>query len=80
METRNHRRYARHLSVCILDVEREDRTWHWTQPRSRYHCASRGNSQMLKVMKDYVIPHTYVDAFLCIYHCLEVLKDRAKAA
>ena len=38
----------------ILDVERGDRTW----PRSRYHYAARGNSQMLKVMKDYVIPHS----------------------
>ena len=38
----------------ILDVEHGDRTW----PRSRYHYATRGNSQMLKVMKDYVIPNT----------------------
>ena len=47
----------------ILDVERGDRTW----PRSRYHYAARGNSQMLKVMKDYVIPKHISNVHHCIF-------------
>ena len=47
----------------ILDVERGDRTW----SRSRYHYAARGNSQMLKVMKDYVIPKHISNVHHCIF-------------
>ena len=69
LKTRNHWKSPWSCWVCILDVERGDRTWHWTQPRSRYHSlCSQGKLttiQMLKVMKDYVIPHTYVMSLFC---------------